>query len=46
MSRLVRCLRPNEKGPRGGGLTDESDPVAPINLERDVVEERPAGERF
>ena len=25
---------------------NQSDPIAPIDLERDVVEERPAGERF
>ena len=25
---------------------NQSDPIAPINLERHVVEERPAGERF
>ena len=25
---------------------DQSDPIAPIDLERHVVEERPAGERF
>jgi len=26
--------------------TNQSDPIAAIDLERNVVEERPAGERF
>jgi hypothetical protein len=30
-------------GPIGA---NQSDPIAPIDLERDVIEERPAGERF